>query len=316
MSQSHLAPCSNIAQMFIKRYLVFTSASLLTLLIGGVPLLHASEVSGTIDQEIYSSKMSIMEIEELAKKVTVKVLSGDNEGSGIIIRRQGDSYFVLTNDHVLKKGAQNRITTSDGKIHRAIVNKSIKFGKNDLGLLRFASPKNTYSIAKLNSSMPAIGEEVYASGFPSSANTTRKSIWKFTSGRVVFFAKPSLEEGYELGYSNDIDKGMSGGPVIDIRGNLVAVNGIHAYPLWGDPYIYENGAKPCLQQRQEMRKVSWAIPISKYINAIQPQPLEDSRLINQVNIFKLSEPVPFINLEMMLKAELVSRCLPFNLVPK
>lgn len=43
--------------------------------------------------------------------------------------------------------------------------------------------------------------------------------------------KKSLQEGYQLGYTNEIEQGMSGGPVLDQSGRLIAINGRLKYPL-------------------------------------------------------------------------------------
>lgn len=74
-----------------------------------------------------------------------------------------------------------------------------------------------------------------------------------------------LEEGYQIGYTNDIEKGMSGGPVLNRAGEVVAVNGMHAYPLWGDPYVFKDGSHPEQSLKQQMVRYSWSIPIQTFV---------------------------------------------------
>ena len=56
---------------------------------------------------------------------------------------------------------------------------------------------------------------------------------------------------------------MSGGALLNSKGEVVAVNGMHAYPLIGRPYIYEDGTTPKEKLINEMVHYSWGIPINR-----------------------------------------------------
>lgn len=203
-----------------------------------------------------------------ARSITVKVFSGDNWGSGIIIQRQDRVYTVITNDHVLQSGETYRIQTPDGKIHSATRFLPTQFAGKDLAMLQFTSTKSDYTIGILGSSaMVKEGDKVYAAGFPAEVKKSDRAGWKFTTGRVSLIPEKSLEDGYQLGYDNQIEKGMSGGPVLNLAGEVVAVNGMHAYPLWGDPYVFQDGSKPCEPMRELMVRSSWGIPIEKFLES-------------------------------------------------
>ncbi|WP_236503965.1 S1 family peptidase [Tychonema sp. BBK16] len=203
-----------------------------------------------------------------ARSITVKVLSGDNWGSGIIIQQQKQVYTVITNDHVLQSGDAYRIQTPDGKIYSATRYLASQFVGKDLALVQFSSTKSDYKIGVLgNSSALKEGDKVYAAGFPSELKKSDSAGWKFTDGRVSLIPEKSLEDGYQLGYDNQIEKGMSGGPVLNWAGEVVAVNGMHAYPLWGDPYLFQDGSKPCEPMRELMVRSSWGIPIEKFLQS-------------------------------------------------
>jgi S1-C subfamily serine protease len=206
-----------------------------------------------------------------ARSITVKVLSGDNWGSGIMIQRQEQVYTVITNDHVLQSGEIYRIQTPDGKIYSATRFLPTQFVGKDLALVKFSSTESDYKIGVLgNSSALKEGDKVYAAGFPSEVKKSDSAGWKFTDGRVSLIPEKSLEDGYQLGYNNQIEKGMSGGPVLNVAGQVVAVNGMHAYPLWGDPYVFQDGSKPCEPMRELMVRSSWGIPIEKFLQ-LAPQ---------------------------------------------
>lgn len=48
------------------------------------------------------------------------------------------------------------------------------------------------------------------------------------------------------------------------EGQVVGINGMHAYPLWGDPYVFKDGSLPCPKMRAVMEQSSWAIPIETF----------------------------------------------------
>lgn len=228
-----------------------------------------------------------------ARSITVKVLSGDNWGSGIIIQRQEQVYTVITNDHVLQSGEAYRIQTPDGKIHVATRYLATQFVGKDLALLQFGSAKSDYKIGVLgNSSTLKEGDKVYAAGFPSEPQKSDSAGWKFTDGRVSLIPEKSLEDGYQLGYDNQIEKGMSGGPVLNLVGEVVAVNGMHAYPLWGDPYLFQDGSKPCEPMRELMVRSSWGIPIEKFL---QSAPQFSTKMADKTpKDFSLKPPSPLL----------------------
>jgi len=208
------------------------------------------------------------EIKAYARKITVKVLSGDNSGSGVLIQRKGNLYQVVTNDHVLLFGRQNnsyKVQTLDRKIYPAKVVK-LNFDKHDLGVLEFESTEN-YEVAPLSFlPIPHIGDKIYASGFPIDRST--KSMddgFNFTTGKVDMISNLSFRGGYQIGYSNDIEKGMSGGPLLNEKMEVIGLNGRHKYPLWGNPYIFTDGTVASAEEKEKMSQSSWAIPIKTFL---------------------------------------------------
>jgi tetratricopeptide (TPR) repeat protein len=83
-----------------------------------------------------------------------------------------------------------------------------------------------------------------------------------TEGEISLIPNQALEEGYQLGYTNLIQSGMSGGPIINRDGDIVGFNGRHGNPLFGDPFVYADGSKPTDAERQKMVGLSWGLPLS------------------------------------------------------
>ncbi len=210
--------------------------------------------------------LTINILRERARLITVKVQSKNSSGSGILIQRQGSVYLVLTNEHVLQHGDKYSIQTPDGYIHPASRYTAASFDDNDLGILQFRSNNASYNVATLgNSAKLAAGDKVFASGFPFAANPSDSGGFVFTVGQVSLVIDKALEGGYQVGYTNKIEQGMSGGPVLNAVGDVVAINGIHAYPLWGEPYTYKDGSKPSPYIRELLVHSAWSIPIDTFL---------------------------------------------------
>jgi S1-C subfamily serine protease len=209
------------------------------------------------------------ELSEQAQSFTIKVQSSESLGSGFLIKKQGSLYTVLTNAHVLTAGEPPyRIQTPDGRIWSASLPKGNSFRNNDLALLQFRSTR-TYPVAALASS-PSIGDEVYAAGFAFSESESSQKNLMFTTGKVSMQLPKPLAGGYQLGYTNDIQKGMSGGPLLNRDGEVVGVNGKHAYPLWENTSVFADGTEASQTLHQKIITYSWAVPIQIVVKLAPP----------------------------------------------
>jgi S1-C subfamily serine protease len=202
---------------------------------------------------------------QVARSISVKVYTGSTNGSGLIVQRSGSVYTMVTNRHVLTPGAPYQVETADGRVYPAEVLENATFGGNDLALLQFSSTQD-YPVANLGSGASlAVGDRVYIAGFPNGVDPSQAGGFVFRDGTVTLLPDRALEKGYQLGFTNRIDKGMSGGPLLNDRGEVVGINGMHAYPLWGNPYIYIDGSQPSAAIREVMVRSNWAIPMETLV---------------------------------------------------
>jgi serine protease Do len=226
-------------------------------------------------------------VEKIAKEVTIRILGHGSPGSGVIISQRGGfsnkqdrkTYTVLTCQHVVSDGKKGsyQVLLLDGKTYVARVKFTPKFKGLDLAIVEFESETN-YRVVKLDESQQlSPNTSVYAAGFPNYQTIDAKRIeetsnwgkraFRLTAGKVgsVSIAPRSLQEGYSLGYTNEVASGMSGGPVFNDRGELVGINGRLKYPLQGiDAFTFADGTKPSVEKFQQMEALSWAIPIATY----------------------------------------------------
>ena len=219
------------------------------------------------------------EVKDTADNISVRILDRDFLGSGFIIQKIDREYTVVTNQHVLRAGqAPFTIEAVDGSTYSAevITDLNTSGARYDLAILKFQADA-VYEIAAIGNSFDLeVGEPVFAAGFPyrESNYTNDSSIDKelrvgnlrqlaFQKGRIAIILDRALEEGYQIGYTNDVKKGMSGGPLLNERGEVIGINGKHAYPLWESPEIYQDGTEPCPALQELITRSSLAIPIEK-----------------------------------------------------
>jgi tetratricopeptide (TPR) repeat protein len=171
---------------------------------------------------------SAVEVGEIAKAITleIKATKSGKIGSGIILQQEGDVYTVLTAGHVVNTDSAFTLKTSDGAVHRSLP-ASVKLAASnlDLGVLKFRSNKK-YTLAKLGKSSPLKElSPLYVAGFPESTYAIEAGTLNITKGEVVGNATKGNSKGYSLIYSNTTFRGMSGGPVLNEAGELVAIHG-------------------------------------------------------------------------------------------
>jgi tetratricopeptide (TPR) repeat protein len=98
-------------------------------------------------------------------------------------------------------------------------------GDVDLAIVKFRSA-SSYRLAELGDSNSLIGGmNIYAAGFPASTRVINQPVFVFLPGQVVANSKRLFEEGYGLLYDNKTLPGMSGGPILDEAGKVVAIHG-------------------------------------------------------------------------------------------
>ncbi len=209
------------------------------------------------------------ELYNRASLVTVKVLlEGSGRGSGILIQRQGSVYTVLTNDHVARGEGQYKIQLHNNQEYDAQKLELGNFDGNDLALLQFESSEN-YEIASLKSlSNLQENDPVFVAGYPGDLALSDSGEFSFIPGQITFLGlNQPLRGGYQVGTSNQIKKGMSGGPLLNLQGEVVGINGRHI-SLWGDrnncSYEYKDGSLAC-EDLPEVYPLSWTIPIETFV---------------------------------------------------
>jgi tetratricopeptide (TPR) repeat protein len=199
---------------------MYRSALLLSTAIWGV---HTALIQ---DRVPATQSMTKVAIGRVAKGITLRLesTSVDRKGSGVLIEKQGDVYTVLTAAHVVNQSSTIRLVAPDGQVYQS---SSIRKANSnlDLAVVKFRSSQN-YPIATIGTSNGIeSGVEIYVAGFPAATSTIDDGVFQFTSGNVTGNAAKPNASGYSLIYNCITLPGMSGGPVLNDQGKLVAIHG-------------------------------------------------------------------------------------------
>jgi tetratricopeptide (TPR) repeat protein len=192
--------------------------------------IHLSAVYGTVAlvSMAYTlpsyAALNYVQASELARQVTVQI-DGQAPGSGVIIARQGQNYYVLTAEHVVATADEYEVITPDGKKYPLDYKNVKKLPGLDLAVVTFTSPQNYRVVEMGDSSTLNEGAPIFVSGFPLLGRDTNQTGYRFSSGSLLAQANRLLDKGYGLVYANDTFAGMSGGPILNQQGQLIGIHG-------------------------------------------------------------------------------------------
>lgn len=142
-------------------------------------------------------------------------------GSGVIVKREADTIYVLTNNHVVGDADEITVRLSDTREYEAeIVGKD---ARTDLALIRFSSSEEI-PIAELgNSDNLYIGDWVLAIGNPYGFEST------VTAGIVSALKREAHQTGLAsftdyIQTDASINPGNSGGALVNLQGQIIGIN--------------------------------------------------------------------------------------------
>ncbi|MDR2150037.1 MAG: Do family serine endopeptidase [Spirochaetaceae bacterium] len=140
-------------------------------------------------------------------------------GSGIIVRHDKDTYYVLTNNHVVSDANEISIVSNDGKEYPAeLVGKD---ERKDLAMVKFTT-EDSLPVAVLgDSNAVKVGDWAIAVGTPMG----------FMSSVTMGIVSAVGRTGGPANNINDfiqtdasINQGNSGGALVNIRGEVIGIN--------------------------------------------------------------------------------------------
>ena len=218
--------------------------------------------------------LSPEQIASRLKPSIVKLFYRNERGHGTGFFVPGEKGFctVLTAAHVVKKEGKNALQTNDGKVWDVAKVEIFPSGI-DLALVSFKPEKRkcNYSPLKIgNSDGLRKGSSIYISGFPIRDGHL---VSQFVLGTVSRLDK--LAQGYGVSYEALTVAGMSGAPVLDVKGEVVAIHGmsdvevvktfasLQASLSESERSVYQE-TKERVETSVQRNTFSWGIPINMF----------------------------------------------------
>ena len=143
-------------------------------------------------------------------------------GSGVIVARNASTVYVVTNEHVTGQSSQIEVVLHDARTYRATIVGTDSL--MDIALLSFETTENVPIAPLGNSETLRTGDWVFAVGNPLGFQSS------VTAGIVSATARPA-QAGTQMSGVTDyiqtdaaINRGNSGGPLVNLDGEVVGIN--------------------------------------------------------------------------------------------
>jgi S1-C subfamily serine protease len=149
----------------------------------------------------------------------------EDSGSGFLVRLEGrPGYFVLTNNHVVSDSRPDQITVhlADGRVFRPA--RVWADPESDVAVLAVDTPA-TLPVAPLGDSDKArVGQWVLAFGSPFGLNqtVTHGILSARERGQISLGSTIRIKDFLQTDAA--INPGSSGGPLVDLRGEVIGIN--------------------------------------------------------------------------------------------
>ena len=193
------------------------------------PVLLSAAVSSAalLVAEAPAQAQSGVAVGKVARAITVRIESA-TLGSGVLVKRDGNRYTVLTAWHVVsghRPDEELDIYTPDGQRHQLEQGSIKRLGEVDLAVLTFNNT-SSYEVATVGDiKSVSMGSTIFVAGFPLPSSAVPVRLLRFLKGDVIANATVAITNGYQLLYSNPTLPGMSGGAVLNAQGQLVGIHG-------------------------------------------------------------------------------------------
>ena len=145
------------------------------------------------------------------------------QGSGFVASFQ-NSYYIVTNNHVIDGVSNITVTFSDGNAYTALVKGSDLH--SDLAVLSVDAPTSEFFPLPIVSSLQAVhvGESVYAIGSPFGLSGSMTFGIVSQVGRTITESTNTTRSiANVIQFSAPINPGNSGGPLLDSAGEVIGI---------------------------------------------------------------------------------------------
>lgn len=188
-------------QIFIFTFVTFSMPQVFPLV---EPVFGAQQSEEAVFTKIYEK------ITPSIVAIDAQLDEGVSSGTGCVIDSKG---AILTSSHVINKAKNIEVTTSSGESYKGEVVAILK-DKNDLAIIKITPKKPLKTVAFGNSENVKVGQRVLAIGNPFGFRGT------LTTGIIsrIDYQRKKLQTDAA------INPGCSGGPLINLEGQVIGIN--------------------------------------------------------------------------------------------
>ncbi|ACK70435.1 TPR repeat-containing protein [Gloeothece citriformis PCC 7424] len=217
-------------------------------------------------------------IDQQSQNSIVLITYGDQggHGTGFFIEVEGIC-AVLTAAHVVVSSKNINLTTYEKKL---ISTTDVHFLPNlDLAVITFNPEEEQdcpYKPLKFgNSKRVKIFDQVSVIGYPTREGE-EQLVLQFLDGKISQIENPPLPEGYAISYHVGTVGGMSGAPVLDQRGRVIAIHGKTDFELvelarnqQSSLSVEQQKTVDEIAERERTVRINhfkWGIPVQTYLD--------------------------------------------------
>lgn len=154
------------------------------------------------------------------------ILQGGS-GSGVVYKKDGNTYYVVTNEHVLEDYNDVQVVyEKNGMLFNVDDSNTEVLGMDqttDLAVMTFESEDNFFAVDFANSYEVQVGQFAFAVGNPLGFDYFGTLTMGVVSGLSRYVPGSELEVPF-IQHDASISPGNSGGALFDINGNLIGIN--------------------------------------------------------------------------------------------
>jgi serine protease Do len=198
---------------------------------GAESLAQISDRFESIVQRVLPAVVSVEAVKQAKSTANGKARAVEETGSGVIIKLEGrQTYYVLTNNHVITQASQDHITIhlADGRILRP--SRIWADPETDIAFMSLDGAVDLPTASLGNSDNARVGRLVLAMGNPFGLNQTVSHgiISARDRGQVSLGNTIRIKDFLQTDAA--INPGSSGGPLVDMSGEIIGINTAIASP--------------------------------------------------------------------------------------
>lgn len=192
-----------------------------------------SEKYNSVNSMIKNTSPSVVGVINMQKADTIEeILKGKSTkeqpsgiGSGVVIKKSKNDAYIVTNNHVVEDATDLKVyLNNDRKIKADLVGTD---PLNDIAVLKIKNTDDIKAIDFADSSKVKTGDNVFAMGNPLGlqfSNTVTSGIISASEREITVPTSEGKNKTTVLQTDAAINRGNSGGALVNLNGELVGVN--------------------------------------------------------------------------------------------